>query len=81
MEHFCKEKKILFYCVLFFKLSFTLKEIQATFEGRNPEGQDFHGIKQLLSQLFLKAHINLGQMTDMLIGQSGVGSVLKQVFN
>lgn len=57
------------------------QEIQATFEGRNPEGQDFHGIKQLLSQLFLKAHINLGQMTDMLIGQSGVGSVLKQSYN
>ncbi|KAI4461142.1 brca2 and cdkn1a interacting protein [Holotrichia oblita] len=52
--------------------------IQADFEGRNPEVQDFHGIKQLLQQLFLKAHIELSQMTDMLIAQTGVGSVLKQ---
>lgn len=48
------------------------------FEGRNPEGQDFHGIKQLLQQLFLKAHVDLTQLSDMLINQTGVGSVLKQ---
>ncbi|KAK9692876.1 bccip [Popillia japonica] len=59
--------------------SYTGQEmIQADFEGRNPEAQDFHGIKQLLQQLFLKAHIDLSQMTDMLIAQTGVGSVLKQ---
>ncbi|GJQ71675.1 hypothetical protein Trydic_g11370 [Trypoxylus dichotomus] len=52
--------------------------IQADFEGRNLEGQDFHGIKQLLQQLFLKAHIDVSQMTDMLIAQTGIGSVLKQ---
>ncbi|XP_044271315.1 protein BCCIP homolog [Tribolium madens] len=57
------------------------QEIQATFEGRNPEGQDFHGIKQLLNQLFLTTHIDLGQMSDMLISQAGIGSVLKQSFN
>nr|CAH7744395.1 unnamed protein product [Callosobruchus chinensis] len=54
------------------------KEIQATFEGRNPESVDFHGIKQLLQQLFLKAHLDLTQLTDMLINQQGIGSVLKQ---
>nr|CAI5855271.1 unnamed protein product [Callosobruchus analis] len=54
------------------------KEIQATFEGRNPESVDFHGIKQLLQQLFLKAHVDLTQLTDMLINQQGIGSVLKQ---
>lgn len=48
------------------------------FEGRNPEGQDFHGIKQLLKQLFLKSHVDLSQMTELLIQQKGVGSVLKQ---
>lgn len=48
------------------------------FEGRNPEGHDFHGIKQLLLQLFLKAHIDLSQLSDLLINQTGVGSVLKQ---
>ncbi|XP_060528967.1 protein BCCIP homolog [Cylas formicarius] len=57
------------------------QEVQATFEGRNPEGQDFHGIKQLLQQLFLKAHIDLSEMSDMLISQSGLGSVLKQSAN
>ncbi|CAG9864876.1 unnamed protein product [Phyllotreta striolata] len=57
------------------------KEIQATFEGRNPEGPDFHGIKQLLNQLFLKAHIDISQMSDLLIAQHGVGSVLKQSYN
>jgi len=57
------------------------QEVQATFEGRNPEGQDFHGIKQLLMQLFLKAQIELSQISDMLIEQAGVGSVLKQSYN
>ncbi|XP_072386994.1 protein BCCIP homolog isoform X1 [Diabrotica undecimpunctata] len=57
-----------------------VQEIQATFEGRNPEVQDFHGIKQLLNQLFLKAHIDLSQMSDLLIAQHGVGSVLKQSY-
>lgn len=52
--------------------------MQVDFEGRNPEAQDFHGIKQLLKQLFLKAHVDLSQMTDLLIQQNGVGSVLKQ---
>lgn len=53
-------------------------EIQADFEGRNPEPEDFHGIKQLLHQLFLKAHVDLSQISDLLIAQNGVGSVLKQ---
>ncbi|KAL1491521.1 hypothetical protein ABEB36_012105 [Hypothenemus hampei] len=57
------------------------QEVQATFEGRNPERCDFHGIRQLLLQLFLQAHIDLGQMTDLLIEQSGIGSVLKQSLN
>lgn len=66
---------------MLFKLKLLIQEIQATFEGRNPEGQDFHGIKQLLHQLFLTLHIDLSQMSDLLIAQTGVGSVLKQGFN
>lgn len=54
------------------------EEIQVEFEGRNPTDSDFHGIKQLLQQLFLKAHINLSELTDLIIGQSFVGSVVKQ---
>lgn len=52
--------------------------IEADFEGRNPDSSDFHGIKQLMQQLFLKAHIDLSQLSDMIIAQSNVGSVLKQ---
>ncbi|OXU17072.1 hypothetical protein TSAR_014827 [Trichomalopsis sarcophagae] len=53
-------------------------EIQVDFEGRNPQDPDFHGIKTLLQQLFLKAHIDLGSLTDLIIQQNYVGSVVKQ---
>ncbi|CAG9760059.1 unnamed protein product [Ceutorhynchus assimilis] len=40
-------------------------------------GSDYsHGIKELLQQLFLKSDIDLGQLTDMLIGQIGIGSLI-----
>uniref|UniRef100_A0A224XUK7 Protein BCCIP homolog n=1 Tax=Panstrongylus lignarius TaxID=156445 RepID=A0A224XUK7_9HEMI len=54
------------------------EEIQVEFEGRNPCDTDYHGIKQLLQQLFLKAHINLAELTDLIIGQNFIGSVVKQ---
>nr|CAG4645766.1 EOG090X0C3Y [Lynceus sp. MCZ IZ 141354] len=57
------------------------QEIQVDFEGKTAEGGDFHGIKSLLNQLFLKAHINLSELADLLIEQSYVGSVLKQVID
>ena len=53
-------------------------EIQVDFEGRNPLDPDYHGIKTLLQQLFLKAHIDLGGLTDIIISQNYVGSVVKQ---
>ena len=53
-------------------------EIQVDFEGRNPQDPDFHGIKTLLHQLFLKAHVDLSNLTDLIIGQNYVGSVVKQ---
>ena len=53
------------------------EEIQVEFEGRNPVDSDFHGIKQLLHQLFLKAHINVSDLTDLIISQNYVGSVVK----
>lgn len=55
-----------------------VQTLEADFEGRNPDASDFHGIQQLLKQLFLKAHINLTQLSDMIIAQQGIGSVLKQ---
>ncbi|KAL6266774.1 protein BCCIP homolog [Pogonomyrmex barbatus] len=53
-------------------------ELQVDFEGRNPQDPDYHGIKTLLQQLFLKAHIDLGGLTDLIISQNYVGSVVKQ---
>lgn len=52
--------------------------IQVDFEGRNPIDSDFHGIKQLLHQLFLKAHLNLSELAELIINQNYVGSVIKQ---
>ncbi|KAF5278397.1 hypothetical protein FQA39_LY05886 [Lamprigera yunnana] len=57
------------------------EEIQADFEGRNLEEQDFNGIRQLLRQLFLKEHVDVSKISDMLIAQEGIGSVLKQSWN
>ncbi|CAG9569239.1 unnamed protein product [Danaus chrysippus] len=54
------------------------KELQADFEGRNPEDCDFHGIKQLLRQLFLKSNVDLGGLAQIIISQNYIGSVVKQ---
>jgi protein BCP1 len=53
------------------------QKVQVDFEGRNPTDADFHGIKQLLQQLFLKAHVNLSELANLIIGQNYVGSVVK----
>ncbi|XP_003242228.1 protein BCCIP homolog [Acyrthosiphon pisum] len=53
--------------------------IDVEFEGRSPEVKDYHCIKQLLQQLFLKAPVNLSDMTSILIHQPTIGSVIKQV--
>lgn len=42
--------------------------IQVEFEGRNPITGDFHGIRQLLQQLFLKSEINLSELSDIITG-------------
>lgn len=52
-------------------------EIQVEFEARNPEVADSNGIKQLLQQLLLKSHTNLSEITELILKQSKVGSVLK----
>ena len=56
------------------------REIQVDFEGQNPHPEDFSGIKNLLNQLFLRAHIDYSKLADLIISQNHVGSVLK-VFN
>ncbi|XP_022165391.1 protein BCCIP homolog [Myzus persicae] len=57
----------------------TAMSIDVEFEGRSPEVTDFHCIKQLLQQLFLKAPVNLSDLTSVLIHQPNIGSVIKQV--
>lgn len=54
--------------------------ITVDFEGRNPIDSDLDGIKQMLGQLFVKAHIDLSELSGLIIGQNYVGSVLKQAY-
>ncbi len=55
------------------------REIQVEFAGQSPAPEDFHGIKALMYQLFLKAHINLSGLTELIIEQSYIGSILQVV--
>lgn len=57
------EKRKHIYLYIYF-----VQEINVNFEGSNASPQDFDGIKQLLQQLFLKAHINVTELADMIIG-------------
>jgi len=55
------------------------KEIQVEFEARSPEGEDYHGVKRLLQQLFLRSSIvDVGKLADTILAQRGIGSVIKQ---
>ncbi|XP_074107997.1 protein BCCIP homolog isoform X2 [Cotesia typhae] len=53
-------------------------QIMVDFVGRTPDDSDYHGIKILLQQLFLKAHVNVGSLADYIISHNYVGSVVKQ---
>lgn len=53
------------------------REIQVDFAGQSPCAEDFHGIKGLLHQLFLKAHVNLSNLAELIIEQNYVGSILQ----
>ncbi|KAK2884644.1 protein BCCIP homolog [Channa argus] len=54
------------------------EEVIVDFEAHTISGNDFNGIKKLLQQLFLKAHVNTSEMTELIIQQNHVGSVIKQ---
>eukprot|EP00088_Acartia_fossae_P017902 TRINITY_DN2024_c0_g1_i2.p1 TRINITY_DN2024_c0_g1~~TRINITY_DN2024_c0_g1_i2.p1 ORF type:complete len:306 (-),score=37.43 TRINITY_DN2024_c0_g1_i2:262-1149(-) len=55
------------------------KEIQVEFEARSPESEDFHGVRRLLTQLFLRSSIvDVGKLADNVLAQRGIGSVIKQ---
>lgn len=55
------------------------KEIQVEFEARGPEEEDYHGIRRLLQQLFLRnSLVNISKMAEAILGQKYLGSVIKQ---
>jgi len=55
------------------------KEIQVEFEARSPEEEDYHGIRRLLQQLFLRNQVvNVSKMSETILGQRYIGSVIKQ---
>lgn len=54
------------------------EEVNVEFEAHSISDNDYDGIKKLLQQLFLKAPINIAELTDILIQQNHIGSVIKQ---
>uniref|UniRef100_A0A023FYC3 Protein BCCIP homolog n=1 Tax=Amblyomma parvum TaxID=251391 RepID=A0A023FYC3_AMBPA len=53
-------------------------EVNVDFEARTPDDSDYHGIKRLLQQLFLKARVNLSDLTNLILERNFVASVIKQ---
>ncbi|KFO78079.1 BRCA2 and CDKN1A-interacting protein, partial [Cuculus canorus] len=54
------------------------QEVNIEFEAHSISDNDFNGIKKLLQQLFLKAPVNIAELTDILIQQNHIGSIIKQ---
>ncbi|XP_044153105.1 BRCA2 and CDKN1A-interacting protein [Bufo gargarizans] len=54
------------------------EEVNVDFEAHTMSDGDHDGIKKLLKQLFLKAHVNTKELADLLIQQNHIGSVIKQ---
>nr|Q5BJJ7.1 RecName: Full=Protein BCCIP homolog [Danio rerio]AAH91454.1 BRCA2 and CDKN1A interacting protein [Danio rerio]AAI64248.1 Bccip protein [Danio rerio] len=54
------------------------EEVIVDFEAHTISDNDFHGIKTLLQQLFLKCHVNTSDLTDIIIQQNHIGSVIRQ---
>ena len=47
------------------------KEIQVEFEARSPEEEDYHGIRRLLQQLFLRNQVvNVNKVAETILGRS-----------
>uniref|UniRef100_A0A8D0MV95 BRCA2 and CDKN1A-interacting protein n=1 Tax=Sus scrofa TaxID=9823 RepID=A0A8D0MV95_PIG len=59
-------------------LSQRSEEVNIEFEAYSISDNDYDGIKKLLQQLFLKAPVNTAELTDLLIQQNHIGSVIKQ---
>lgn len=56
---------------------FVSKQIQIDFSAYPPIDEDFNGVKCLLSQLWLKEKINVSELTQLLIDQKHICSILK----
>ncbi|KAM4635886.1 BRCA2 and CDKN1A-interacting protein [Discoglossus pictus] len=54
------------------------QEVNVDFEAHTISDLDHDGIKKLLKQLFLKAHVSISELADLLIQQNHIGSVIKQ---
>ncbi|NXM25900.1 BCCIP protein, partial [Oxyruncus cristatus] len=54
------------------------QEVNIEFEAHSISDNDYNGIKKLLQQLFLKAPVNTAELTDILIQQNHIGSIIKQ---
>uniref|UniRef100_A0A452EWB9 BRCA2 and CDKN1A-interacting protein n=1 Tax=Capra hircus TaxID=9925 RepID=A0A452EWB9_CAPHI len=54
------------------------QEVNVEFEAYSISDNNYDGIKKLLQQLFLKAPVNTAELTDLLIQQNHIGSVIKQ---
>lgn len=54
------------------------EEVNVEFEAHSISDSDYNGIKKLLQQLFLKAPVNTAELTDILIQQNHIGSIIKQ---
>lgn len=53
------------------------QNINVEFEAENPFETDFHGIKQLLLRALLLLHVDVSELTDLIISQETVGSTVK----
>uniref|UniRef100_A0A2K5L8U5 BRCA2 and CDKN1A-interacting protein n=1 Tax=Cercocebus atys TaxID=9531 RepID=A0A2K5L8U5_CERAT len=56
----------------------TDEKVNIEFEAYSPSDNDYDGIKKLLQQLFLKDPVNTAELTDLLIQQNHIVSVIKQ---
>ncbi|KAM8923892.1 BRCA2 and CDKN1A-interacting protein [Pelodytes ibericus] len=52
--------------------------VNVDFEAHTMTDNESDGIKKLLKQLFLKAHVDISALADLLIQQNHIGSVIKQ---
>ncbi|XP_029500671.2 protein BCCIP homolog [Oncorhynchus nerka] len=54
------------------------EEVIVDFEAHAITHNDYNGVKKLMQQLFLKARVNTSELTDLLIQQNHIGSVIRQ---